>query len=180
MKFIYIHGYGSNRSSGKFVLLERQFPSYATICPEWTPETAFGPWLEHLYVGFKSEQTIILVGDSTGANFAYQLKERRKQEGLQTVLILLSPLLSYSQRLNKNLVFTENLKDSLIDIESPTDAFLLIGKQDETLDLRQLNPYTCEGSELVYLDDTHRLPFFEDYVGYIKAYIARQMLILDK
>lgn len=180
MKLIYIHGYGSNRASRKFVLLERHFTTYEASCPEWTPETAFDLWLEDLASSLKTEQTIVLVGDSTGANFAYQLKERRRKEGLQTILVLLSPLLSYSQRLNKNMVFTENLKNSLVDIFSPADAFLLIGKQDETLDLRQLNPYTCIASELVYLDDTHRLPLFEDYLGYISAYIARQVLILPK
>ncbi|MGG5506772.1 MULTISPECIES: YqiA/YcfP family alpha/beta fold hydrolase [unclassified Myroides] len=180
MQFIYIHGYGSNCESRKYILLEKQLTTYRASCPEWTPETDFTAWLNQLFNSVKREQTIVVVGDSTGANFAYQLKEMRNTQGLKTILVLLSPLLSYGHRLNKKLIFTANLKNSLQDILSPTEALLLIGKQDETLDLKQVNPYTCENSEIIFIDDSHRLPLFERYLVLIEDYVERQRLILAK
>ncbi|MDM1044887.1 hypothetical protein HX004_07405 [Myroides sp. 1354] len=180
MQFIYIHGYGSNRESRKYILLQQQLAAYQTSCPEWSPETDFTTWLNQLYHTVEQEQMVVVVGDSTGANFAYQLKEMRKVQGLQTILVLLSPLLCYDHRLNKELVFTANLKNSLQNIPSPAEALILIGKEDETLDLRQLNPYACENSEVIYIDDSHRLPLFEQYLGLIADYVKRQRLILSK
>ncbi|WP_158963263.1 YqiA/YcfP family alpha/beta fold hydrolase [Myroides fluvii] len=180
MQFIYIHGYGSNRESRKYVLLQTQLVAYQARCPEWTPETDFNTWLKALYQSVENEQTVVVVGDSTGANFAYQLKEMRNAEGLDTILVLLSPLLSYDHRLNKELAFTANLKNSLQDIVAPTEALILIGKQDETLDLKEVNPYACKNSEVVYIDDSHRLPLFEQYLGLIGDYVERQCLILSK
>lgn len=180
MQLIYIHGYGSNQESRKFKILQCHFTSFAVSCPVWTPTTDFALWMDNLYNAVEKEQTIVVIGDSTGANFAYQLKEKREKQGLHTILVLLSPLLNYAHRLNKSLVFTENLKDSLHAISAPSSAFLLLGKQDETLDLRVLNPYDCTDSELIYVEDSHRLPLFEQYVEYIAHYITRRALILSK
>lgn len=180
MQLIYIHGYGSNRESRKYVLLEKQLTTYQASCAEWTPETNFTTWLTHQHQAVEQEETLLLIGDSTGANFAYQWKEMRKAQGLQTILVLLSPLLSYSHRLNKDLVFTPNLRNSLLDVPAPEDAFLLIGKQDETLNLQELNPYQCTNSEVVYIEDSHRLPLFEQYLSLIADYVERQRLILAK
>lgn len=180
MQLIYIHGYGSNRESRKYVLLAKHFATYEASCVEWTPETDFSTWLMQGHQAVEQEETLLLIGDSTGANFAYQWKEKRKAQGLQTILILLSPLLSYSHRRNKDLVFIPNLKNSLLDIPTPEDAFLLIGKQDETLDLQALNPYQCANSEVLYIEDSHRLPLFEQYLPLLADYVERQRLILAK
>jgi len=180
MQLIYIHGYGSNKESRKYILLEKQFITYQASCLEWTPDTDFDAWLNRGQQAVESEETLLLIGDSTGANFAYQWKEKRKALGLQTILVLLSPLLNYGHRLNKALVFTANLKNSLLDISAPKDAFLLIGKQDETLNLQVLNPYQCTNSEVMYIEDSHRLPLFEQYLPLIADYVERQRLILAK
>jgi len=180
MKLLYFHGYGSNRASRKYILSQAFFSTYEAECIEWTPDTDFKHLLQEVYTATEQEENIVLIGDSTGANFAYQLKEMRKKQKKKTLLLLLSPLLSYTHRLNKELVFTDNLKNSLIHIPAPADAWVLLGKQDETLDLRVVQPYDCINTEILYVNDSHRLPLFDQYLEDMKAYINRQVLISTK
>lgn len=169
---LYIHGYGSNRESRKFFNLKESLPDFPAAVFEWDEDTNFGFLLETAVKQTQEIEQIILVGDSTGANFAYQVREQRKALGLSTILVLTSPLLDYTKRLNTDLQFSDNLKDSLIKITNIEDALVILAKEDEALDFSDLDiRKDVTGSTVIYVDDTHRLENFLNYVGYIIGYI---------
>ncbi|WP_026038866.1 YqiA/YcfP family alpha/beta fold hydrolase [Myroides injenensis] len=175
MIMIFFHGYGSDRNSRKFQDCKKLFKSSSSFCVEWTPESNFNAIMNIVEAEIAEQEQVILIGDSTGANLAYQLRERRKSKGLDSILIMLSPLLDIDQRLNKSLEFSQNLKDSLIKIDDPQDAFLLIGKQDEVLDYSGLMSQKTYNSEILFVEDSHRLPKFRDYLGYVNYYVQHRV-----
>ena len=67
---------------------------------EWKNDSNIPSLLNEAEKWLQSEPTdqIVLVGDSTGANFAYQLRERLKEEDIKSILILTSPLLNVEDR----------------------------------------------------------------------------------
>lgn len=170
---IYIHGYGSNRESRKFKDIKEVMPNVPGTIFEWDEDTNFSFLLETAMNHTAEMQDVIIVGDSTGANFAYQLKEQRKEAGLNTVLVMTSPLLDYTKRLNTDLVFSENLQNSLIKIDQVEDALIILAKEDEVLDFSAFDvKHSTKGSDVIYVEDTHRLENFTSYVGYIIGYIV--------
>lgn len=175
MIMIYFHGYGSDRTSRKFQDFKKLFKSSSSYCVEWTPESDFNGILNIVEASIAEEEQVILMGDSSGANFAYQLRERRKKKGLASVLVMVSPLLDYSMRKGSNLEFPDNLKNSLITIDDPKDAFILIGKQDEVIDYKGFQEKGSYNSEILFVEDSHRLPKFRDYLGYINCYVQNKL-----
>ena len=77
-KLLYIHGLGSDRNSRKLVnikdFFENQF-EYNFV--EWNNDSDLSALLNEAQKWLTTEPNvqIVLVGDSTGANFAYQLRE---------------------------------------------------------------------------------------------------------
>lgn len=75
---LYIHGLGSDRHSRKFINLKEYFKdrfSYDFI--EWNNDSTISVLLVEAEAKLENVENPILIGDSTGANFAYQLRERR-------------------------------------------------------------------------------------------------------
>lgn len=172
---LYIHGYGSNRESRKFAELKEVMPNVPATIFEWDENTNFNFFLETAMNHTAEMKDLILVGDSTGANLAYQLREKRKEEGLDTVLVLTSPLLDYDKRLNTELQFAENLQNGLVKIDKVEDALIVLSKNDESLDFSQFDiKKDTKDSTVIYVEDTHRLEEFRSYVGYVIGYIVSQ------
>lgn len=169
---IYFHGYGSDRQSRKFLNLQSAMKEVEMIAFEWTPDTNFKDYMNIAFTAVANTQEVIVVGDSAGANFAYQLREMRQTHGLKTILVLTSPLLNYTNQLRVPVPITDNLQNALVVIPQISDALLLLAKNDEVLDFSQYDIYNQPNTVVVYVDDNHQLERFEAYIGYIKAYIG--------
>lgn len=171
IKLLYIHGLGSDKNSRKFIDLKAYFKdAFEYYCMEWKNEDNIDQMLVDIEALFNDDQTLIVVGDSTGGNFAYQLKESRKKAGNETVLVLLNPLLNFSLRIT-SFVFPENIKQYLDNILKPEEAFILLGQYDEVLDHSYLDGYKGNKTVLFSVEDSHRIPKFQEYLPTIEMYI---------
>lgn len=168
---LYIHGLGSDRNSAKFLALQAFFPDmFEFHCMEWTEHSNIERLISQTYTSFEKTNQLIVFGDSTGANFAYQLRDKRTLNGLQTRLILSAPLLDLSKRII-DFNFPKRLIPQLIKIEHPINALLICPLQDELINH---SPWKSDSSRLLYVlqvNDTHRLPRFKEYLAAIKNYI---------
>lgn len=100
MKLLYIHGLGSDSNSRKYLNLKDYFKEeYQFDCIEWKNDSDISELLNKAESHLKNEDKIILVGDSTGANFAYQLRERLQETRKNVILITTSPLFNIEDRI---------------------------------------------------------------------------------
>lgn len=168
---LYIHGLGSDRNSAKFLALQAFFPDkFDFYCMEWTDHSNIERLISQTYTTFEKTNQLIVFGDSTGANFAYQLRDNRALYGLQTKLILSAPLLDLSKRII-DFNFPKCLIPQLIKIEQPTHALLICPMHDELINHTALKSDITNKLQVLQVNDTHRLPRFKDYLPAVKAYI---------
>ncbi|MBF8458314.1 alpha/beta hydrolase fold domain-containing protein [Kaistella sp. G5-32] len=175
-KLLYIHGLGSDRNSRKFVNIKEYFKDqFEYNFVEWKNNSNILSLLNEAKKWLESGSTdqIVLVGDSTGANFAYQLREKLKQDNIKTILLLTSPLLDISNRI-RDIEFPKNLISQLWKIENPEEALIIATQKDEVLNLIPLYQKKLKNVELIDVDDSHRLLKFENYVPHIEKYIQSQ------
>src|SRR5690606_34741353 len=120
---IYIHGLGSDASSRKYQLLQTLYQSRrSTDCLEWKEHDNIAQLLEETVTRLHPNCTdLIIVGDSTGGNFAYQQRELLKESNINTSLILLNPLLDVSKR-KRDIPLADNLLNYLQPIQRPTNC----------------------------------------------------------
>ena len=118
----------------------------------------------------EAECQIVLVGDSTGANFAYQLRERLEKKTIKSILILTSPLLNIDNRIS-DFEFPKTILSQLQKIENPSDALIIASKKDEVLNQLPVFEKALQNVELADVDDSHRLLKFENYLTAIENYI---------
>lgn len=131
---LYFHGLGSNKDSRKFKLIENAFDrTHNCFCVEWGNDTDISGLLTDLWSLYKDKDELVLIGDSTGGNYAYQLRERLKVFGVKIKLVLLNPLLDFSNRI-ANFSFPEKLEETLEKIKELDHCFLLQSNRDEVID----------------------------------------------
>lgn len=172
-KIFYIHGYGSDRNSRKFLALKKHFlDRFEYGFMEWKPEDDISLLLNEAEVELDAYENPILFGDSTGANFAYQLYERRKAKNKKSILMLSSPLLTFQLRISDR-EFSDNLKQQLIPISNPKNAMIIATPTDEVLDQTWLFEKEFENIELMQVEDGHRLMKFNEYLDEIDKYISQ-------
>lgn len=170
-KLLYIHGLGSDRNSRKFLNLKDYFKGqFDYDFVEWNSDSDISALLDIAEKWLKSENQIVLVGDSTGANFAYQLRERLKGGNQKLILILTSPLLDIDSRI-VDFEFPKKIFPQLWKIKNPEDALIIATKKDEVLNQKPLFEKSFKDIELIEVDDSHRLEKFENYLSYIEKYI---------
>ena len=172
-KLLYIHGLGSDRNSRKFVNLKDHFKnSFEYDFVEWNNESDISELLDTAEKWLVSEAQcqIVLVGDSTGANFAYQLRERLEEKNIKSILILSSPLLNIEDRI-ADFEFPKNILPQLAKITNPKNALIIASKKDEVLNQLPLFEKSLQDVELLDVDDSHRLLSFEKYLPAIESYI---------
>lgn len=172
-KLLYIHGLGSDRNSRKFVNLKNYFKDqYQYNFVEWNNESNISALLDiaATWLNSEPEDQIVLVGDSTGANFAYQLREGLKEKNIKSILILTSPLLDIDKRIS-DFEFPENIVPQLWKIEDPEDALIIATMKDEVLNQIPLFKKSLKNIKLLDVDDSHRLLKFENYLAAIENYI---------
>lgn len=166
---LFVHGYGSDRNSRKFQDLKNYFgKEYHCYCMEWVVYSDI-PYLLNLAVQ-KCENALnmVVVGDSTGANLAYQLREMRNHA--DDKLILLSPLLDIAKR-KRDIPFPDTFCAHLLKIENPANALVVASKNDEVIDQQSLFDEADKKFTLMEVDDGHRLEKFHDYLHAIEEFI---------
>ncbi len=176
-KLLYIHGLNSDATSRKYLVLKEFFKGeFRFDCLEWKNHDNIIELLDDAEKMLDEEINPIIFGDSTGANFAYQLRERRKSKEKSSILILSSPLLDISKRIAGH-TFPEELKIYLEKIESPNNALIIAPENDELIDHSYLQKNHLKNVTLFKVKDSHRLPKFEDYLSDIKNYIDKDVAI---
>lgn len=165
---IYFHGLNSSIDSNKFKILQSVYEDIK--CFEWSPNDSIKDRLNKLSLDLSKYKNVTLIGDSTGANFAYQVREQLKS--LTNVkLILTSPLLSLKQMDENFFLYsyvTDTLRKNIIDIKYIDDAFIIKPIHDEVLP----HKYECKiNCDVLNIDSTHRIDDFKDYIDYIKDYL---------
>lgn len=172
-KLLYIHGLGSDRHSRKLLNLKDFFKDqYEYNFFEWNNDSDISELLNEAQKWLTSVPNvqIILVGDSTGANFAYQLREKLKQNGVKPFLILTSPLLNIENRI-ADFEFPKSIIPQLWKIDNPEDALIIATQNDQVLNQKLLFEKPLKNIVLIEVDDNHRLEKFHDYIHHIKDYI---------
>ena len=172
-KLLYIHGLGSDRNSRKFVNLKDHFKnSFEYDFVEWNNESDISELLDtaEKWLVSEAECQIVLVGDSTGANFTYQLRERLTEKNIKSILILSSPLLNIEDRI-ADFEFPKNILPQLAKITNPKNALIIASRKDEVLNQLPLFEKSLQDVELLDVDDSHRLLSFEKYLPAIESYI---------
>jgi predicted esterase YcpF (UPF0227 family) len=173
---LYIHGLGSDRHSRKFVDLKNYFgDKFLFEFIEWNIRSDISALLAVAELKLKSAHRAILIGDSTGANFAHQLREKMKQSGKESLLILTSPLLDLGDRI-ADFEFPESLIPQLIKIEHPEDALIIASLKDEIINQKPLFEKPLKAVRLIRVDDNHRLMKFQNYMPEIEHYILSKLL----
>lgn len=165
---IYFHGLNSSIDSNKFKILQSVYEDIK--CFEWTPNDSIKDKLNKLSLDLSNYKNVTLIGDSTGANFAYQVREQLKYN-TNVKLVLTSPLLSLKQMDENFFLYshvTDILRKNIIDIKYIDDALIIKPIYDEVLP----HKYNCElNCELLEIDSTHRIDNFKDYVDNIITYL---------
>ncbi|HLS31022.1 MAG TPA: YqiA/YcfP family alpha/beta fold hydrolase [Flavobacteriaceae bacterium] len=169
--FYFIHGFGSGKDSGKYRKLQNHFKDYFEFdLMEWNPDSDFPKLLNIAEKKLSQHQNPIILGDSTGANFAYQLRERLNEKDKASKLILSSPLFDIDRRL-RAIEFSKNLQSALIRIKNPEKALIIADPEDEVVDQSAIFSKELQAVKLIQTSDGHRLPEFENYLETIEAYI---------
>lgn len=166
---LYIHGLGSGELSRKYKLIEETFATtYSCHCAAWDTDTDIKIFIISLFKRYLGSQSLIIIGDSTGGNYAYQLREMLVRNGVKVRLILLNPLLNIANRISTD-PFPERLEDSLVVIDKVNNCFLLQSLYDEVIDQTKVQL----GEKVIQLrvDDSHRLFTLSDHITYIQSYI---------
>lgn len=173
-KLLYIHGLGSNENSRKYQILKSYFElTLESSCLEWENDDSISMLLDKAENNLKGCENPVIIGDSTGANFAYQLRERRVAKNQNSILILTSPLLNFEKRITI-IDFPENIKNQLIPILNPTKALIIATADDESIDQNWLFEELLENISLIKVDDNHRLMNFKDSLPAVQMYIFSQ------
>lgn len=167
----YIHGLGSDRHSRKFLNLQEFFHEefdYDFI--EWNHESDISKLLNEAKIKLENTEKPILIGDSTGANFAYQLRDLLHNQGKESILILTSPLLNIEERI-ADFEFPKSIIPQLKKIDKPQNALIITTRNDKVLNQNWLFSADLENVKLVEVDDNHRLEKFYESLPKIREYI---------
>ncbi len=177
--FIYIHGLQREdiHVSRKYLHLVKYFKDrFNYIYSAWINETDFSKLLDTAEANLEKDEFPIIYGDSTGANFAYQLRERLKLKNKKSILILSSPLLSLKQRISAEISFPESVKTQMIEITSPEDALIIASKKDQIIHQNWLFEQSFSNVEAFEVNDNHQLSNYEkNSLAKIENYIDEKL-----
>ena len=171
---LFIHGYGSDRNSRKFQELKSYFTAdYNLHCMEWAVYSDILWLLNDAVEKCAVIRKLIIIGDSTGANFAWQIREMRNSK--EDKLILLSPLLDVSKR-KRDVDFPDVFNQYLVKIENPENALIVAAENDEVVDMKALFNEPDKKFTLLEVNDVHRLLNFENYLPALQKFISEEKI----
>lgn len=167
---LYVHGYGSDRTSRKFFALQELFSStHNCFCLEWITNSDIPYLLNKAVEKLADTNELTIIGDSTGANLAYQIRELRNNSNDK--LVLLSPLLDIDNIL-VDINFPQSFLNELIQVSKPENALIIASKNDEVINQNSLFGSQNNSIEIMDVDDNHRLENFNDYLPRIADYVT--------
>lgn len=173
-QLLYIHGLGSSKDSRKYKLIHETFhTSHNCACAEWNPDTDIKLFLFNLFKRYLGTQELVIIGDSTGGNYACQLRDILVRNGVRVRLILLNPLLNIAHRI-ADFPFPSGLEDSLAAIDQVDHCFLLQSLYDEVID--QTKVTLGEHAIQLKVDDSHRLFAMADHMPALQHYVQQKQV----
>lgn len=174
---LYIHGFGSDKKSRKYLDLQQYFAEHFRFdCMEWKNEDDIDFKINEDVQKLQGEEHPIIIGDSTGANFAVQLHDKLQGLGRRGTLILTSPLLNISDRSSK-ISFPSNLSRFIKPITEITDAMLILSATDDTVLQTQNISMFKDNNNILEVEDDHRLQNFKAYLPEISRFIEDEIII---
>lgn len=170
MTILYFHGLGSDEQSRKFQLLKERFSTADVYCVVWNKDTDFIQLFEHWRYKTQEADNIILIGDSTGGNYAYQFRKMLTKLKLSSKLILINPLLKL-ENIIADFTFPKELTNTLLNIDKVENALLILSRRDEVIDHHASANVSQPFTEILWIEDTHRVLFFDKLLMRIESYI---------
>lgn len=168
---LYIHGLGSDRNSRKFLSLKEYFKDeFGYDFLEWYNDSDIHQLIKKKNTELQNVEKLIIIGDSTGANFAFQFRDLRKSK--QDILILTSPLLDIEKRV-ADFDFPKTIIPYLKKYNNPENAFIIATLEDEVLNQKWLSLKRTILLKIVYVKDNHRLEKFDEYLPAIQNFIKK-------
>lgn len=138
MQYVYIHGFGTtgaNSTKLKKILAHATANNAKAIALEWNEHQPdiLQQLTSQLNNQINWDETVFLIGSSTGGNFTYQLLEKFPNRKISFVLI--NPLVNVEQRKIDNYLFPMLLANQLKNPSAHlANGLILLGKNDEVLD----------------------------------------------
>lgn len=164
-QIVYIHGLNSSVNSQKFKILQQAFPT--AICVEWTVEDNIFDIIHDAYEKLKGiVNNLVIIGSSTGGNFAWQLQKKLKENGKSSELVLLNPLIDSSFKFSNDI--PDELNKYLVDMNRFEDTKVFLALHDDILDTEKLKDFFeiqqkifTNQIHIIEVDDNHRIENFE-------------------
>lgn len=165
---IYIHGlFSSSKTSSKFATLKSNFEN--VIAFDWDAEdTTIQSKLQKLAVSLvESGDDVTIIGDSTGANFAMQLRSMMQDVSKFSYakLILVSPLFSVDAL--KLDIMPVATKRQVVATDYIKDALVLMPLNDEVVKYEYVK---LNNVKLISQNVSHAFETFAEHIEAIKAY----------
>lgn len=168
---IYIHGlYSSSKESSKFDILKNAFDN--VIAFDWSVDD------KHIDVKLRelatnlveSANDIVIIGDSTGANFAIQLREMMQSisKFSYAKLILISPLFSVDMLRDKE-IMPAVIRQQIKDVDKLYDALVFMPLNDEVVKYNKKS--ALQFVKIIARKDEHSFKTFSSHIDDIQAYI---------
>lgn len=176
-RILYIHGFGSDKRSRKYLDLQEHFGEhYRFDCMEWKNEDDIASKIDEYVQKLQDEEHPIIIGDSTGANFAVQLQDKLRGLGREATLILTSPLLNISDRIS-NTSFPPNLVKFIKPIIELEHSLMILSSADKTVSQVQNISMFDSSNKILDVEDDHRLQNFKEYLPEISKFIKNTRLL---
>lgn len=163
-QIVYIHGLYSSKNSKKFRVITKNFPT--AICVEWKVEDNIFEIIQNSYNLLKGEiKDLVLIGSSTGGNFAWQLQKKLLENGKSSQLILLNPLIDITFKFLDD--FPSQLSSYLVPMNIFVNTKVFLGMKDEVLDAYKSKKFFeiqqksfINQIDIIEVEDGHRLDNF--------------------
>lgn len=161
MQYVYIHGFGTTgANSNKFKKIKAHaiVHNAKAIALEWNEHQP--DILNQLTLQLKNEidwnDSVCLIGSSTGGNFTYQLLEQFKDK--EILFVLINPLVNVEQRKIENFNFPMLLANQLKNpSEDLSNGLILLGKNDEVLDYNYTYERLHKSNKIIVGEWNHTL-----------------------
>ncbi|MBP3944295.1 alpha/beta hydrolase fold domain-containing protein [Sphingobacteriaceae bacterium WQ 2009] len=120
----------------------------------------------NLFTKYEHQKYIVIIGSSTGGNFAYQLADSLRNSGVKVKLIMINPLLQLTQRITSR-PFPAKLATYLCDISEVNQCAMIISNQDEVIDHNLIS--LGKDVKVIKIQDNHKLKDIKLFIRIIKG-----------
>lgn len=171
VQYYYVHGLHSSKKAKKFRDIQIIYPN--AICFDWTIYDSLDNKInEWVAIVKESKLENVLIGSSTGGNLVCQMNELLHKSQNYPKIILVNPLLSLDQVINKEIIPSEIVK-YIQEIKPFSGSLIIIADNDEVLNHELINIDITKSNQIIISEnDNHQLFKFKDYFNEIENYIT--------